>query len=59
MLKLVGTQKDGSVADERVLIDENGKPTMFLVGIALIELACDIAIACVLGKTIFRSRKQK
>ena len=33
MLKIVGTHKDGTVADERVLIDDNDKPTAFLVGL--------------------------
>jgi len=58
MLKLVGTHKDGSVADERVLIDDNDMPTKFLVGLALIELTCDIVLACVLAKTVFRSKKR-
>ena len=56
MLKLVGTRADGSVADERVLIDDNDRPTRFLVGLALIELACDIALACVLARTVFKRR---
>ena len=54
MLKIVGTHKDGSIADERVLITDDDRPTRFLVGIALVELACDIALACLLAKTVFR-----
>ena len=57
MLKIVGTHKDGSIADEKVLITDDGKPTAFLIGIALIELACDISLAVLLGKTVFRRRK--
>ncbi len=56
MLKLVGTHRDGSVADEKVLVDANDRPTLFLVGIAALELACDIALACILAKTVFRKR---
>ena len=59
MLKLVGTNKDGSVADEKVLITDEGKPTKFLVGIALLELACDVTIAIGLARIIARSRKRK
>ena len=54
MLKLVGTHRDGSVADERVLITDDDKPTAFLIGLALIEVACDIALACLLAKTVFK-----
>lgn len=54
MLKLVGTHKDGSVADEVVLINDNDKPTKILIGLALIEVACDIALACFLAKTLFK-----
>ena len=56
MLKLVGTEKDGSIADEKVLIADDGRPTRFLIGLALVELACDIALACFLGRTVFRKR---
>ena len=56
MLKLVGTHKDGTVADERVLITDENKPTTFLIGLALIVLGCNIAMACILGKTIFRKK---
>ena len=59
MLKLVGTNKDGSVADEKVLITDEGKPTKFLVGIVLLELACDVTIAIGLARIIARSRKHK
>jgi len=57
MLKIVGTHKDGSIADEKVLIDENDMPTKLLVGLALIELACDITLACILAKTVFKRDK--
>ena len=56
MLKLVGTNKDGSIADERVLVTDDDKPTAFLIGIALIELACDITLAIVLARTVFGRR---
>ena len=59
MLKIVGTHEDGTVADEKVLITDDGKPTKFLLGIALIELAVDIAVAVFLGKTIFRKRVKR
>lgn len=57
MLKIVGTHKDGSIADERVLVDENDMPTKFLIGLALIELACDITLACILANTVFKRAK--
>ena len=57
MLKIVGTHLDGSVADEKVLLTDDNKPTPFLIGIALIELACDISLAVILGRTVFRRRK--
>ncbi|MBQ9004288.1 MAG: hypothetical protein IJ087_20810 [Eggerthellaceae bacterium] len=57
MLKIVGTHKDGTIADERVLIDDNDKPTGFLIGLALIELACNVSLAILLGRTVFRRRK--
>jgi len=57
MLKIVGTHKDGSIADEKVLIDENDMPTKLLVGLALIEFACDITLACILAKTVFKRDK--
>lgn len=44
MLKLVGTQGD-VVQDERVLLTDEGKPTPFLIGWAVLELACDVALA--------------
>lgn len=56
MLKIVGTHKDGSVADERVLINDNERPTAFLIGLAALELACDITLAIILAKTVFRKR---
>ena len=54
MLKLVGTHKDGTIADEMVLIDDKDRPTPLLLGLAALELACDITLAIVLAKTIFR-----
>ena len=54
MLKLVGTHKDGSVADEKILVTDEDKPTKLLIGLALIELASDIALACLLAKTVFK-----
>ena len=56
MLKLVGTHKDGSIADERVLVDDNDQPTAFLLALAALELACDIALACLLAKTVFKKK---
>lgn len=54
MLKLVGLEKNGKVADERILIDENDKPTMFLLGLAALELICDVTLACILARTVFK-----
>ena len=54
MLKLVGTHEDGTIADEKILVDNTGKPTPFLMGLAAMELACDIALAIVLAKTVFK-----
>ena len=54
MLKLVGTHRSGEMADERILITDDDKPTGFLIGLALLELACDITLAIVLAKTVFR-----
>ena len=56
MLKLVGTDRDGSVADELVLIGDNDKPTCVLLGLAALELAFDVALACVLARTVFKKR---
>lgn len=56
MLKLVGTHGDGSIADEKVLVTDNGKPTPFLLGLAALELACDITLAVILARTVFRKR---
>lgn len=55
MLKIVGTDKDGSVVDEKVLITDDDKPTRLLLGLALIELACDITLAVLLAKTVFKA----
>ena len=54
MLKLVGTEADGSVADELVLLNDNDRPTMVLIGLCALELAFDIALACILAKTVFK-----
>ena len=56
MLKLVGTERDGSVADELVLIGDDDKPTRVLLGLAALELACDIVLSCVLARTVFKKR---
>ena len=53
MLKIVGTNKRGGVESERVLITDDDKPTMFLIGLAALELVCDITLACILAKTVF------
>lgn len=54
MLKLVGTERDGTIADEKVLISDDGKPTAFLFGLAALELACDITLAIILARTVFK-----
>lgn len=54
MLKLVGTEEDGSIADEIVLIDDADKPTPILIGLAALELTCDVILAVILAKTIFK-----
>ena len=54
MLKLVGYERDGAVADERTLITDDGKPTRFLLTLAAVELACDVALAVILAKTVFK-----
>ena len=54
MLKLVATHEDGTVAGEKALVTDKGRPTVLLVGLALVEIACDIALACLLAKTVFR-----
>lgn len=56
MLKLVGTDRNGSIADEKVLVDDKDRPTKLLLGLALIELTFDIALACVLANTVFKRR---
>ena len=56
MLKIVGTHEDGSIADEKVLIGDDGKPTAFLCGLAALEIACDVALAIVLARTVFKRR---
>ncbi|MBQ9067734.1 MAG: hypothetical protein IJ131_01555 [Eggerthellaceae bacterium] len=56
MLKLVGTHRDGTIADERVLLDANDRPTAFLLGLAALELALDVTLAVILAKTVFKSR---
>ena len=54
MLKIVGTDKRGSALDELVLIDDNDRPTKLLLGLAALELACDITLACILARTVFK-----
>lgn len=54
MLKLVGTERDGSVADELVLIDDNDRPSKVLIGLVALELAFDCALACILARTVFK-----
>jgi len=56
MLKLVGTHRDGSVADELVLLRDDDKPTKVLLGLVALELAFDTALACLLAKTVFKKR---
>ena len=56
MLKLVGTGKNGAVEDERVLIDNNDRPTAFLLGLAALELTFDFVVACVLANTVFKRK---
>jgi hypothetical protein len=56
MLKLVGTNPDGSVADEKVLVTDDNKPTKLLIGLALLELTTDITLACVLANTLFKKK---
>ena len=56
MLKLVGTHSDGTVADEKVLVTDDNKPTGFLIALAVAEIACDVALACLLARTVFRKR---
>ena len=53
MLKLVGLEKNGAVANEKILLDANDRPTKFLIGLALLELVCDVTLACILAKTVF------
>ena len=54
MLKLVGTERNGNVADELVLLGDDDKPTKALLGLVILELTFDIALACVLAKTVFK-----
>ena len=54
MLKLVGTSKNGVVEAERVLVTDDDKPTMFLLGLAALEIVCDITLACILARTVFK-----
>ena len=56
MLKLVGTHKDGTVADERILLDANDRPTALLLGLAALELALEVTLAVVLAKTVLKGR---
>jgi hypothetical protein len=54
MLKLVGTEADGSIADEVILINDKDRPTKLLIGLAALELAFDITLACILARTVFK-----
>ena len=54
MLKLVGTNRQGAIEDERILINDNDRPTAFLLGLAALELICDVTLACILAKTVFK-----
>ena len=56
MLKLVGTEANGTVADELVLIDDKDRPTKVLIGLAALELVCDITLACILAHTVFKKK---
>ena len=56
MLKLVGTHRDGTIADERILLDSNDRPTFFLLGLAALELTLDVALAIILAKTVFKNK---
>lgn len=54
MLKLVGTEPNGKIADERVLVTDDNKPTAFLLGLAALELTFDFVVACILANTVFK-----
>ena len=54
MLKLVATHKDGSIADEKVLVNDKDRPTKLLIGLAVAELACDVALAFLIARTVLR-----
>ena len=54
MLKLVGTNRHGEILDEKVLLTDDDKPTKFLLGLAALELVCDITLACILARTVFK-----
>lgn len=47
MLKLVGLEKE-KVVDEKVLIDDNNRPTKFLWFLVLLELLFDAGVFCII-----------
>lgn len=55
MLKIVGTEH-GKVVDEKVLLDDNNKPTKFLWFLVGCELLLDAGIFCIL-MAIFHKKK--
>ncbi len=54
MLKLVGLETNGSIADEVVLLDEKDRPTKWLLGLCALEIAVDVTLAIVLARTVFK-----
>ena len=56
MLKLVGTEANGTVADELVLLDNRDRPTKLLLGLCALEIAFDLTLACILARTVFRKQ---
>lgn len=43
MLKIVGTE-NGEIVDEKVILDDNNKPTKFAWKLVLLEIVLDICI---------------
>jgi len=56
VLKLVGTEANGAVADELVLIDDRDRPTKVLLGLCALELVFDVTLACILARTVFKKK---
>lgn len=54
MLKLVGTEYNGKVADELVLLNDKDMPTPALIGLVCLELAFDLTLAYFLARTVFK-----